>query len=63
MNLNLGNPGVLLSALVDELRIVLEDRVTLDNLSGDRGENIGGRFDGFDSSNRFAGTDFPAFFG
>lgn len=56
-NLNLSNPSILLGAGVDGLGVVLQNGVTLDDLAGDGGEDIGSRLDGLDSTDGLTGGD------
>lgn len=56
-DLNLSNPALTLGTLVDGLSLILEDAVCLDDLAGDRGEDVGSRFDGLDSADGLAGDD------
>lgn len=62
-DLNLSNPSVLLGAGVDSLSVVLQDGVTLDDLAGDRGEDIGSRLDGLDSTDGLTSGDLEVSLG
>lgn len=57
IDLNLGDPGIALSALVDELSLVLQSGVTRDNLPSDRREHVRSRLNRLDSTDRLAGAD------
>lgn len=63
LDLNLGDPALLLRAGVDGLGIVLENGVTADDSASDGGQNIGSRLDRLDSANRLTGTDLEVSLG
>lgn len=58
VDLDLCNPGITLRALVDGLGLVIQEGVTLQHLSGHRGEDIGSGLDRFHSSDGLACADF-----
>lgn len=58
INLNLGNPSITLRTFVDGLGLVAQHGITINHFSGDGGQNIRGRFYGFDGTDGLAGCDF-----
>lgn len=58
LNLNLRNPRIALRRLINELRLVLKDRVALNHGARDRAQHVRRRLDGLDGSDGLAGADF-----
>lgn len=58
LDLNLEEPTICLGRFVHGLWFLLQCRVDLNDSSGDRCHDIGGRLDGFDSTNGLSSLDF-----
>ena len=58
VDLDLRDPGITLRAVIDGLGLVIQEGVTLQHLSGHRGEDIGSGLDRFHSSDGLACADF-----
>lgn len=58
INLNLRNPPITLSTLIDGLGLVTQHGITINHFSGHGRQNIRGGFYGFDSADGLAGCDF-----
>lgn len=56
-DLDLSNPALTLGALVDGLCLVLQNRVTADNLASNWGQHVGSRLDGLDGTDGLASTN------
>lgn len=59
-DLNLGDPGIALGALIDSLSLIVKEGVALHDRSGHRRQNVRGRLDRFHSSDRLTSSDFQA---
>ena len=57
LNLDLGDPALLLRAGVDGLGVVLQNGVTTDDGTSDGRQHIGSRLDRLDSADGLTGTD------